>query len=203
MRLLKATALIQLQQPLEALQVLNKVLTALDGVKSFIHHSSHQAGQEASEDPQPKQHRKRRKIDAGGTSTFLEREENETTAIELVKLKVRAYKQKASILESLGQTQDALYQLHLSLECLPDDPEAVYKHTQLLFKLGSEVDAINNWLEFRGIKFHHKEELSSIKKILSSSVVKFAGEEDVNLEEVKVLDQLVVNQCSKMRAGVL
>lgn len=42
-----------------------RVLTALDGVKSFIHHSSHQAGQEASEDPQPKQHRKRRKIDAG------------------------------------------------------------------------------------------------------------------------------------------
>ena len=37
----------------------------------------------------------------------------------------------------------------------------------------------------------------------SSSVVKFAGEEDVDLEQVKVLDQLVVNQCSKMRAGVL
>ena len=52
------------------------------------------------------------------------------------------------------------------LFCLIDDPGAVFKHTQLLFKLGSEVDAINNWLEFRGIKFHHKEELSSIKKIL-------------------------------------
>ncbi|XP_067048801.1 Fanconi anemia group G protein-like [Acropora muricata] len=203
MRLLKATALIQLQQPLEALQVLNRVLTALGGVKSFIFYSSHQADQEAPEEPQPKQQRKRRKLDAGGTSAFLEREENETTAIELVKLKVLAYKQKASILESLGQTQDALYQLHLSLECLPDDPGAVFKHTQLLFKLGSEVDAINNWLEFRGIKFHHKEELSSIKKILSSSVVKFVDEEDVNLEQVKVLDQLVVNQCSRMRAGVL
>lgn len=37
----------------------------------------------------------------------------------------------------------------------------------------------------------------------SSSVVKFVDEEDVNLEQVKVLDQLVVNQCCKMRAGAL
>ena len=31
---------------------------------------------------------------------------------------VQAYKQKASILEGLGQTHDALHQLHLGLECL-------------------------------------------------------------------------------------
>lgn len=36
-------------------------------------------------------------------------------------LQVRAYEQKASILEGLGQTHDALHQLHLSLECLPGD----------------------------------------------------------------------------------
>ena len=42
-----------------------RVLTALGGVKSFIFYSSQQAGQEASEEPQPKQQRKRRKIDAG------------------------------------------------------------------------------------------------------------------------------------------
>ena len=50
--------------------------------------------------------------------------------------------------------------------CSTDDAGAVFKHTQLLFKFGSEADAINNWLEFRGIKFHQKEELSSIKKTL-------------------------------------
>ena len=37
----------------------------------------------------------------------------------------------------------------------------------------------------------------------SSSVNKFVDEEDVNLEQVKVLDQLAINQCSKMRAVVL
>lgn len=31
---------------------------------------------------------------------------------------VQAYNQKASILDELGQTHDALHQLHLSLECL-------------------------------------------------------------------------------------
>lgn len=41
-----------------------RVLTALDGVKSFIYYSSDQAGQEASEE-QPQQQRKRRKIEAG------------------------------------------------------------------------------------------------------------------------------------------
>jgi len=34
-------------------------------------------------------------------------------------LQVQAYNQKASILEGLGQTHDALHQLHLSLEYLP------------------------------------------------------------------------------------
>ena len=34
---------------------------------------------------------------------------------------VRAYNQKAAILEGLGQNNDALHQLHLSLECLPGD----------------------------------------------------------------------------------
>ena len=33
-------------------------------------------------------------------------------------LQVQAYNQKASILDELGQTHDALHQLHLSLECL-------------------------------------------------------------------------------------
>ena len=36
-------------------------------------------------------------------------------------LQVRAYNQKASILEGLDQTHDALHELHLSLECLPGD----------------------------------------------------------------------------------
>ena len=34
-------------------------------------------------------------------------------------LQVQAYNQKASILEGLGQTHDALHQLHLSLEYFP------------------------------------------------------------------------------------
>lgn len=42
-----------------------RVLTALGGVKSFIFYSSHQADQEAPEEPQPKQQRKRRKLEAG------------------------------------------------------------------------------------------------------------------------------------------
>ena len=57
---------------------------------------------------------------------------------------MRAYKQKASILESLGQTQDALYQLHLSLECLPGKCLVIGEQSNYLRKkLGNDV--FNAW----------------------------------------------------------
>lgn len=49
----------------------------------------------------------------------------------------------------------------------PDNPETVYKHTKLLFKLDQNKEAALNWLRFRGIQLHqHKGDLGAIKKVL-------------------------------------
>lgn len=197
MSLLKAKALIHLHQPVEAMQDLNRVLRALDSVQSSVYCSTHQAGQESS----VAQQRKRRKLETDEASTLLGEEEKENEPNKLVKIKVQAYKQKASILEGLGQTHDALHQLHLGLECLEDDPGTVYEHTKLLFKLGSEKDAVTNWLEFRGIKhLYSKEDPDCIKRMLSSSMVRRDDNEDVSVEKVQEMDQQIVHWCSKSDA---
>ena len=46
------------------------------------------------------------------------------------------------------------------------NPETVYKHTQLLLKLGSAKEAITNWLLFRGIQRYHKGNVDSIRRRL-------------------------------------
>ena len=49
----------------------------------------------------------------------------------------------------------------------PDNPETVYKHTKLLFKLDQNKEATLNWLRFRDIQLHqHEGDLGSIKKAL-------------------------------------
>ena len=48
----------------------------------------------------------------------------------------------------------------------PDNPESVYKHTQLLLKLGSTKEAVTNWLLFRGIQRYHKGDVDSIRRRL-------------------------------------
>ncbi|KAL9968860.1 hypothetical protein ACROYT_G021001 [Oculina patagonica] len=185
MLMLKAEALIQLHQPLEALQSLNRVLKALEGVPSASYCTSNQDSEKDSEGQQ----RKRRKVDCGDNVSSDEQNQS-TEPNKLVKIKVQAYNQKASILEGLGQTHDALQQLHLSLECLPENPETVYKHTQMLLKLNQNKEAALNWLRFRGIKLHqHKGDLGSIRKVLSSSIVKLL-ESDVTFEQVQEMDEL-------------
>ena len=48
-----------------------------------------------------------------------------------------------------------------------DNPETVYKHTKLLFKLDQSKEATLNWLRFRDIQLHqHKGGLGAIKKAL-------------------------------------
>lgn len=193
MLMLKAEALIHLHQPLEALQSLNRILKVLEGIQSPRYCSSHH-DKETSE----KQQRKRRRTETGESSLLME-QEPEIVSNELVRLKVRVYEQKASILEGLGQTHDALHQLHLSLECLPDNPGTVYKHTQLLLKLGSGNEAATNWLRFRGIQRHQKVDLGSIKQALSSSLVRLVDSEDVSLEQVQAMDEQILKWYRKSR----
>jgi len=191
--MLKAEALVYLHQPLEALNSLKRVLKALKGVQSSSFCPTHE-GHEAAEEQQ----RKRRRIGSGDSNLSMEQSQN-FEPNKLVKLKVRAYNQKASILESLGQNHDALHQLHLSLECLPDNPGTVYKHTQLLLKLGSEKEAVTNWLRFRGIQSQNNRDLGAIKRLLRSSIVKLLDSEEVTLEQVQTLDERVLEWCSKAR----
>jgi len=191
MLMLKAEALVHLHQPLEAVQSLNRVLKALEGVQPSGYCSRRQENEHGTEGQQ----KKRRKVDCGDNDLTEERRQS-CEPNKLVKVKVQAYNQKASILEGLGQTHDALHQLHLSLEYLPDNPETVYKHTKLLFNSDQNKEATLNWLRFRGIQLHqHKGDLGSIKKALSSSIVKLV-ESEVTLEQVQEIDELSLTRWS-------
>lgn len=190
MLMLKSEALIHLQKPLEALQSLNRVLKTLEDVQSSSYSSSLDGVEEIGE-----QQPKRRRIDSDDIMTMTQNQSFKPN--KLSKIKARAYNMTAEILEGLGQTQDALQQLHLSLECLADNPETVYKHTQLLLKLGSTKEAVTNWLLFRGIQRYHKGDVDSIRRRLRSSIVELLDTEDVTLEQVQAVDEVVVELCSK------
>lgn len=182
--MLKAESLVHLQKPLEALQSLNRVLVALEDV------------QLVGDKDDDGQQRKRRKLDCGDQVSCEEQSEADKSR-RPVRVKVQAYNQKASILDRLGQTHDALHQLHLSLECLPEHPETIYKHTQLLLKLGSKKEAAHNWLQFRGVLLHsHKGDVDSLRKVLSSSLTKFL-ESDVSNEQVREIDELTLKWLSE------
>lgn len=183
--MLKAESLVHLQKPLEALQSLNRVLVALEDV--------HSVGDKDDDGRQ----RKRRKLDCEGDEVSCEEQSEADKSRRPVRIKVQAYNQKASILDGLGQTHDALHQLHLSLECSPEHPETVYKHTQLLLKLGSKKEAVHNWLQFRGVLFRsHNGDVDSLRKVLSSSTIKFL-ESDVSNEQVREIDELTLKWLSE------
>lgn len=191
MLMLKAESLVHLQKPLEALQSLNRVLVALEDVQ-LVKNQERIQGHKDNDGQQ----RKRRKLDCGDNVSCEEQSETDNSR-RPARVKVQAYNQKASILDELGQTHDALHQLHLSLECLAEHPETVYKHTRLLLKLGSNKEAAHNWLQFRGVLLHsHKGDLDSLWKVLRSSTTKFL-ESDVSNEQVRELDELTLNWLSE------
>jgi len=192
MMIFKAEALVYLHQPLEAVQSLNRVLKALEGVQPSSYYTKHDDNVNDTE----VQQKKRRKVDCAEDNDLAKEPSQKCEPNKLVKVKVQAYNQKASILEGLGQTHDALHQLHLSLEYLPDNPVTVYKHTKLLFKLDQNEEAALNWLRFRGIRLHqHKGDLGSIKEALSSSIVNLL-ESEVTLEQVQEMDELSLKRWS-------
>lgn len=59
-----------------------------------------------------------------------------------------------------------LYQ-NVFVSFCPDNPETVYKHTKLLFKLDQKKEATLNWLRFRDVQLHqYRGDLDAIKKAL-------------------------------------
>ena len=74
-------------------------------------------------------------------------------------LQIQAYNQKASILEGLGQTHDALHQLHLSLEYLPGS--ALCKLHEM-----SRGDVMQFWLCIQTVGFEKGSSMYSIRNKL-------------------------------------
>ena len=74
-------------------------------------------------------------------------------------LQIQAYNQKASILEGLGQTHDALHQLHLSLEYLPGS--ALCKLHEM-----SREDVMLFWLCIQTVGFEKGSSMYSIRNKL-------------------------------------
>ncbi|XP_071800480.1 uncharacterized protein [Asterias amurensis] len=156
--LLKANCLIKKQELPDALRINNELLNHLAGVKRK---EEERVGRHSKEDDRletgkrtsteagndsPK--RKRRRIESFSDNGSNPGPSEETTvkklepiSSSLLEIKTKAYNNKALILIGQKKNPEALQMLVLSLQCTPDDVDALYNYALLLTKMGRKQEA--------------------------------------------------------------
>ncbi|XP_033636082.1 uncharacterized protein LOC117297063 isoform X2 [Asterias rubens] len=156
--LLKANCLIKKQELPDALRINNELLNHLAGVERkeeerVERHSKEddrlETGKRTStEAGNDSQKRKRRRIDSflDNGSNPSPSEETKVRKLEpisssLLEIKTKAYNNKALILIGQMKNPEAFQMLVLSLQCTPDDVDALYNYALLLTKMGRKQEA--------------------------------------------------------------
>nr|XP_006817449.1 PREDICTED: uncharacterized protein LOC102801977 [Saccoglossus kowalevskii] len=137
--MMQAESLVEMNQSSDALECLDHVCQLLGDVMPII--------EEQLDDGVGI---KRRRINTDGELATTRTNDNKIHN-RLLEIKSDAYNNKAMVLIGLNKGHEALQMLLLSIHCNADNSNAVYNHTLILFDMKRQIEAVNNWLQYRHI----------------------------------------------------